>query len=322
MDTATNTEVTDLLTTFNAEPRKYDFRTAEGKFFKGLLSYTDEYEVLTGTVLVDESRGWGETLKTVTVPKDAIRLVRTVNLTDELAGVYLKSKLVNDWQARDKGKASLSIVDTALFVENGYGGGDWRHVAFTVWTLEKDGEVVKTERVVLDYHKGARVISVSLGNMVNEVSASILSWTESQKKQDEFNARVAEVKASFVPSYQYERSRDRAQKFVAKGVEASKGNHDLWHNHVHVAIETEVLNLCEAFLQILGKTNAEVTVFGGVPRVGVNSTDDIVVVDETIAFATVVARRVSRSWSSNDFASALIGQVLNRFTEVLDARVY
>ena len=319
METAT-TEVKDLLTTFNAEPRKYDFRTAEGKHFKNLLSYTNEYDVLTGTVLVDETRGWGDNATIVAVPKNAIRLVRTVNINDELVKSYLNGKLVNDWQSRDKGKASLAIVDTALFVENGYGGGEWRHVAFTVWALEKDGEVVKTERVVLDYYAGARAISVGLGNKVFEVGETLIAWKVAQKKQDEFNARLADIKESFVPSYQYERSRDRALKFIADGVEDSRGNHDSWHNHVHVAIETEVRNLCEAYLQILGKTTAEVNTFAGARPFG--DVEGVVVIDETIAYATVVSQRVSRSWSSNDFSASLLGQVLRRFTEVIDARVY
>lgn len=317
MRTAT-TEVKDLLTTFNAEPRKYDFRTADGKFFKHLLSYTHEYDVLTGTVLVDETRGYGDNATTVAVPRNAIRLVRTVSLDDAIVEEYLNNKLVNNWQSRDKGKASLAVVDTALFVENGYGSGNWRHVAFTVWTLEKDGEVVKTERVVLDDYDGARATSVGLGNKSFEVSQSLSVWKAEQKKQDEFNARLADIKASFVPSYNYERARTGAQKFIDDGVEASRGNTSMWHNHVHVAIETEVLNLCESFLKILGKTTAEVrtayTTYG--------HNDDIMVIDETIAYATVVAQRVSSSWSSNDFSASLIGQVLHRFTEVIGARVY
>ena len=311
MSTDTFTETQSVLSLFQPRDRKYDLRTAEGKYFKRLNSYNSEYTVTTGVVIVPEERGYGDTATVIDVTYDAIHLVRTVDVDNDLVETYLKGKLQYDWQARDSKKASFVVVNEALFQES-WSGGRWVHVDYSVWSLEEGGElVVTTATGSTDHFETSRIIARALGNRVFEMTSDIQAHESRKAQADEHARKVADVVSAFVPSYAYERALAEATKVIERGVSESEGEHSDWHNHVHVAIDIEVLKLCKRFVQILGKTTDTV-------RIAFTSySDDIRVIDENMAYATVIAERTGRGWSSNDFSGALLGQVLHRFTRIV-----
>ena len=311
MSTDTFTETQSVLSLFQPRDRKYDLRTAEGKYFKRLNSYSHEYTVTTGVVIVPEERGYGDTATVIDVTYDAIHLVRTVDVDNDLVETYLKGKLQYDWQARDSKKASFVVVNEALFQES-WSGGRWVHVDYSVWSLEEGGElVVTTATGSTDHFETSRIIARALGNRVFEMTSDIQAHESRKAQADEHARKVADVVSAFVPSYAYERALAEATKVIERGVSESEGEHSDWHNHVHVAIDIEVLKLCKRFVQILGKTTDTV-------RIAFTSySDDIRVIDENMAYATVIAERTGRGWSSNDFSGALLGQVLHRFTRIV-----
>lgn len=309
--TTSVTEVQSTLSTFQPRDRKYDLRTAEGKYFKRLNSYSSEYTVTTGVVIVPEERGYGDNATTIDVTYDAIHLVRTVDVDSDLVETYLKGKLQYDWQSRDRKKASFVVVNEALYQES-WSGGRWVHVDYSVWSLEEGGEVVATTGTSdTDHYETSRIVAKALGNRVFEMNSDIQANEARKAQADEHARKVADVLSAFVPSYSYERSLAEATKFIERGVKESEGENSHWHNHVHVAIDIEVMKLCKRYVQILGATTDTV-------RIAFNSySGDIKVVDEHMAYATVIAERTGGGWSSNDFSGALLGQVLHRFTKIV-----
>jgi hypothetical protein len=313
MSTITSTEVHSTFSTFKPRDRKYDLRTAEGKYFKRLDSFSDEYTVTTGVVTVPEERGYAETATVIDVTYDAIHLVRTVAVDNDLVETYLKGRLQYDWQARDKKKASFVVVNEALYQER-WGSGFWVHVDYSVWSLEEGGELVVTTSTLnatSDHLDISRIIAKALGNRVAELNSEVQVHETRKAKADEHARKVADVVSAFVPSYAYERALAEATKVIERGVTPSEGDDSQWHNHVHVAIDIEVQKLCKRFVAILGQTTDHV-------RIALNSyNEDIRIVDENIAYATVIAERTGHGWSSNDFSGALLGQVLHRFTKIV-----
>ena len=133
MSTKTFTETQSVLSTFKPEPRKYDLRTAEGKYFKRLNSYDTEFSVDAGNITVNEEHGYGDDRRIVAVSYPAIHLVRTAEIDSALVETYLKHKLVRNWSSRDKGKASLTVINEALYQERWSGGWQWSLAAAWRW---------------------------------------------------------------------------------------------------------------------------------------------------------------------------------------------
>ena len=312
MSTDTFTETQSVLSTFKSEPRKYDLRTAEGKYFKRLNSYDTEFTVDAGNITVNEEHGWGEDRHTVAVPYPAIHLVRTAEIDSALVETYLKHKLVRTWACRDKGKASLVVINEALYQER-WQGGWWVHVDAIVYTLTTDGEMTVLNKTIdTDEYKASNLIANGLGNTLFDVTNAIELWEQADINDAEHEQHIADLKASFVPSYGYERALREANKFIERGVAPSEGDDSHWHNHVHVAIETEVMRLCKRFVAVLGATTDKVrTAFPSYRE------EDIRVIDENIAYSLVIAERMSSSFSSNDFSDALMGQVIHKFTRIV-----
>lgn len=296
------TDVVDILSTFQPVERKYDLRTAEGKRWKYFTNLV-EYSVIPGEITQHEER-YGASSEIVTIPVqyEAIRLVRTSSLDDAVISQYLQ--LVGN-------NAKFVSVDEALWREY-HGTGHWVHVRFTVWTLEESG-ITKVETVLTDHDKAYKAIAKGLGNKWVELEEGIDHIKRRLQEQSDRAQRLEDVKASFVPSPSYHIALENAKRFIEDGVKPSKGDNDTWHNHVHVAIDTEVLNLCKHFVEILGKTTYEVRTAFSTYR----HDDAVSVIDEHIAYATVVAERTGRSWSSNDYSATLIGEALNRFTRIV-----
>lgn len=312
MSTETFTETQSVLSTFKSEPRKYDLRTAEGKFFKRLNSYDTEFTVETGNITVNEERGYGDDQRTVAVSYPAIHLVRTAEIDSALIETYLKHKLVRTWACREKGKASLTVINEALYQER-WSSGWWIHVDAIKYTMTADGEMTVTNGTInTDEYKASKVIANGLGNTLFEVKNAIELWEQADAKDAEHEQHIADLKASFVPSYGYERALREANKFIERGVAPSEGENSHWHNHIHVAIDTEVMMLCKRFVQVLGATTDKVrSAFPSYRE------DDTRVIDENIAYALVIAERTGGSWSSNDFSGAVLGQVIHKFTRIV-----
>lgn len=312
MSTETFTETQSVLSTFKPEPRKYDLRTAEGKYFKRLNSYSTEFTVDAGNITVNEEHGYGDDSRIVAVSYPAIHLVRTAEIDSALVETYLKHKLVRNWSCRDKGKASLTVINEALYQER-WSGGWWVHVDAIKYTLTADGELtVLNATINTDEWKASTVIAKALGNTLFEITNEIKLWEQADAKDAEHEQHIADLKASFVPSYGYERALREATKVIERGVEPSEGENSHWHNHIHVAIDTEVLMLCKRFVQVLGSTTDKVrTAFPSYRE------EDTRVIDENIAYALVIAERTGGGWSSNDFSGAVLGQVIHKFTRIV-----
>lgn len=287
------------LPTFVPAPRKYDLRTSDGKFWRQFADLS-EYETTTGSV-VDE-RG---------IEREALHINRTVEVSVDEVQRYLLLALRHNWTARDKGIAVLVVIDEAVAVKS----WDWNWTTTaTTYSLDTDGWFgIETDTLAGYEALSKRGIPV---DSVKEYSVLVERWEAQDRADAEARERHDTIKASFVPSHAYEVALFSATKFIDEGIEPSRGDKDTWHNHVHVAIEVEVLNLCKEFVDILGKTTHEVRgAFGDDGRFV-----DPVVIDETLAYATVVANRVGWGWSSNDHSSALLGEVLRRFTRVIQGR--
>lgn len=296
------TDVNDILSTFQPAVRKYDLRTAEGKKYRHFTELT-EYEVTTGNVTLLEER-YNALVQGEVIPVEypAIRLVRTSLIDDAVVSQYL--------QLAGTG-SKLVVVNEGLWREH-WGSGQWEYISATIWTLDESG-ITKVEYSTNEHYDACKIVTKGLSNKWEELDADIDRFKRRLQEQNERAQRLEDAKASFVPSHSYHSALRNAQEFINQGVQPSKGDNDTWHNHVHVAIDTEVLNLCKHFVEILGKTTYEVHTAFSTYRNG----DVVVVIDEHIAYATVVAERTGRSWSSNDFSGALIGEALNRFTRIV-----
>lgn len=311
MSTST-TEYKGVRSTFKPEERKYDLRTAEGKFFKQLNSYNSEYEVTTGVVTLNEERGWGDNATIIDVDYPAILLVRTVDIHDDVVSMFLENDLTHSWFAIDAGKSSLVVVNEVLYFER-YGLQNIAYVDAFVYSMNKGEEMVKSvhnSNIMNDIdHK---LVKRGLGCKKFQVDSAISVWLLEHHENVKRQQQLDDLKASFVPSRGYELALYEANKFIEAGVAPSEGDDSSWRNHIHVAIDIEVMNMCKHFVRILGKTTDDFNTAFSSRRHG-----DPVVIDEFIAYATVIAHRTGGGWSSNDFSGALLGQAIGNFTKIV-----
>lgn len=305
--------ITSIRSTFKPEERKYDLRTAEGKFFKQLNSYNSEYEVTTGVVTVNEERGYGDTATIVPVEYPAIRLVRTVDIHDDVVSTFLENDIAHSWIARDKGKSHLVVVNEVLYFER-WGSQNLAYVDAFLYGMTKGEEMTKTVSTTdLGDDLGYKLVREGLGCKKFQVDSAISAWLIQHHEQVMRQQLIDDIKASFKPSHAYQRALYEANLFIEKGVKPSEGDDSSWRNHVHVAIDIEVMNMCKHFVRILGKTTDEVDTAFSYRATG----SAPVIVDEFMAYATVIAQRTGNGWSSNDFSGALLGQAIGNFTKIV-----
>lgn len=304
---------TSIRSTFKAEERKYDLRTADGKFFKQLKSYDSEYEVTTGVVTVNEERGYGDTATIVPVDYPAIRLVRTAEIHADVVSTFLENDIAHSWIARDKGKSRLVVVNEILYFER-WGSQSIAYIDATVYKMNKGEEMSVTEYISqFGEDISYKLVNEGLGCKKFQVESAISAWLIQHHEQVMRQQRIDELKESFKPSHAYQRALYEANQFIEKGVKPSEGDDSSWRNHVHVAIDIEVMNMCKHFVRILGKTTDEVDTAFSYRMSG----SDPVIVDEFMAYSTVIAQRTGNGWSSNDFSGALLGQAIGNFTKIV-----
>lgn len=310
MSTSTTTSIRS---TFKPEERKYDLRTADGKFFKQLKSYDSEYAVTTGVVTVNEERGYGDTATIVPVEYPAIRLVRTVDIHADVVSTFLENDITYSYMSRDAGKSRLVVVNEIIYFER-WGSQLIAYIDGFVYKMNR-GEEMSVTTFTSEYGEDIsyKLVKEGLGCKKFQVESAISAWLIQHHEQVMRQQRIDDLKASFKPSHAYHRALYGANQFIEKGVKPSEGDDSSWRNHVHVAIDIEVMNMCKHFVSILGKTTDEVdTAFSSTM-----SGHDPVIVDENIAYATVIAKRTNRGWSSNDFSSGLLAHAIGDFSKLL-----
>ena len=327
MSTST-TEVQSTLSTFQPEPRKYDLRTYDGKFFKRLNSYSHEYKVSTGNITRNEERYHGEETTIVAVSYEAIHLVRRESagftFKADVIETYLKGKLKYNWENRDSKKATLVVVNEVVTYRR-YGTWHWAHVDATVWTLETDGELQVTT-ITLDEPSStdndmSKVVSKGLGNKLFEVTQANLEHTRQDEEGDKRRALIAQAHADFKPSYYMERMKKNAERFIAENESVSVKVSDLYHydiirNADDLAVRVVVYRLCQMFLSYVGKSEWEVQApyrlgaHGAYDRL---DTEPPTIIDERVAVAYTLADVAPEAKHNASF-----GKAVDEFFELLN----
>lgn len=326
MSTST-TEVQSILSTFQPEPRKYDLRTYDGKFFKRLQSYNHEYTVSTGNITRNEERYHGEETTIVAVSYEAIHLVRRESagftFKADVIETYLKGKLKYNWENRDSKKATLVVVNEVVTYRR-YGTWHWAHVDATVWTLETDGELQVTT-ITLDEPSSTdndiyKVVSKGLGNKLFEVTQDNIVNAQKDEEGDKRKSLIAQAHADFKPSYYMERMTKNAEKFIAENESVSVNindlaRYDIVRNADDIAVRVVVHYLCQVFLSYVGKSEWEVSApYSLDTHVGYDrlDTEPPAMIDERVAVAYAIATA-----SSDAKYNASFGKAVDAFLDLL-----
>lgn len=345
MSTITSTETNTAQAVFDSfipVVRKYDYRTADGKFVKNLQN-DESLTVEIGEVVVvdpngvyDNENGWTEApvkykaLKVTTKVAESEGTI-LLDLFEYLTKYTPTVKVTNEDYQKVEVPNVVRWVTERIFLESrtderwGGLGGNW--YAFKVRSASLvDGAVVITDETVLKSHR----FSVSpLQREYDAKSAESLpaQYTVSARVQAKHNEEargartaslIAGAKASFVPSNNFEACKHYAEKFIKEGVnETIDGS---WRTALDIAVDIETTTLLKKYLEALGSTDWETPYPEPLRSSYWTDRDESsvpTVIDEVTAYAITVANYVGVNRSLNDATPTIIGLVLAKFNKVL-----